>query len=67
MAGGAGPGRTDDLGSPNTARSLRRYRAQRRREVARLMAQDRAAMERLRFALTVTGLLALRAAEAATA
>jgi hypothetical protein len=57
----------DDLGSPNTARSLRRYQAKRRREVARAMAQDRAAMERSRFGLTVTGLLALRAAEAATA
>src|SRR3954463_778165 len=48
-------------------RGLRIYRAQRRREVARLMAQDRAAMERSRFALTVIGLLALRAAEAARA
>src|SRR3954447_17104798 len=43
-------------------KGLRVYRAQRRREVARAMAQDRAAMERSRFALTVTGLLALRAA-----
>src|SRR4051812_38457511 len=54
----------DELGSPNTARSLRRYQPKRRREVARAMAQDRAAMERSRFALTVTGLLALREAEA---
>src|SRR4051794_12519726 len=55
----------DDLGSPNTARSLRRYQAKRRREVARAMAQDRAAMERSRFGLTVVGVLALREAEAA--
>src|SRR4051794_28679423 len=46
-------------------RGLRVYRAQRRREVARAMAQDRAAMERSRFALTVTGLLALREAASA--
>ena len=45
-------------------KGLRVYRAQRRREVARAMAQDRAAMERSRFGLTVTGLLALREAEA---
>jgi len=47
--------------------SLRVYRAQRRREVARAMAQDRAAMERSRFGLTVVGVLALRTAEAARA
>src|SRR6478672_989029 len=38
----------DDLGSPNTARSLRRYRAKRLRDaraVAREMARDRLAME----------------------
>src|SRR3954447_8953537 len=64
----------DELGSPNTARSLRRYRVKRLREarsVAREMARDRLAMQagpvEERFALTVTGLLALRAAEAATA
>ena len=57
----------DALGSPNTARSLRRYQAKRRREVARAMAQDRAAMEGSRFALTVPGLLVLREAEAARA
>src|SRR3954471_4202841 len=41
-------------------KGLRVCRAQRRREVARIMAEDR-------FALTVTGLLALREAEAARA
>ena len=54
----------DQLAS-SANKGLRVYRAQRRREVARAMAQDRAGMERARFALTVTGLLALRAAEAA--
>src|SRR3954451_12299017 len=44
-------------------KGLRVYRAQRRREVARAMAQDRLAMTECRFALTVTGLLALREAE----
>src|SRR4051794_24895836 len=48
-------------------KGLRAYRAQRRREVARAMAQDRAAMERSCFALTVPGVLALRAAQAAGA
>ena len=48
-------------------RGLRACRAQRRREVARAMAQDRAAMERSRFGLTVVGVLALREAEVATA
>jgi hypothetical protein len=47
-------------------KGLRVYRAQRRREVARAMAQDRAAMERSRFGLTVVGVLALREAEAAS-
>jgi hypothetical protein len=56
----------DQLAS-SANKGLRVYRAQRRREVARAMAQDRAAMERSRFGLTVTGLLALRAAETATA
>src|SRR3954447_16510906 len=71
----------DELGSPNTARGLRRLRAKRlrdqraedaarRRLVAAGMAADRLAMAagpvEERFALTVTGLLALRAAEAAT-
>ncbi len=45
---------------------LRQERAT-RREVARAMAQDRAAMERSRFGLTVVGVLALREAEAARA
>src|SRR3954471_21750834 len=49
----------DDLGSPNTARSLRRYQAKRRREVARVMAEDRLVMAvgpvEERFALTVVG------------
>ena len=69
----------DELGSPNTARSLRRLRAKRLRErraedaarrrlVAAAMAGDRRDLETGRFyALTVTGVLALRAAEAATA
>src|SRR6478672_7953777 len=58
----------DDLGSPNTARSLRRHRAKRRREVARVMARDRLALDgRDRIALTVVGVLALREAEAARA
>ena len=48
-------------------KGLRAYRAQRRREVARIMAEDRAAMERSRFGLTVVGVLALREAEAARA
>jgi hypothetical protein len=41
-------------------KGLRAYRAQRRRQVARIMAEDR-------FALTVVGVLALREAEAARA
>ena len=68
----------DDLGSPNTARSLRRLRAKRLREqraedaarrrlVAAAMAEDRRALERGEFyARTLTGLLALREAEAAS-
>jgi len=56
----------DQLAS-SANKGLRVYRAQRRREVARAMAQDRAAMERSRFALTVVGVLALREAEAARA
>ena len=69
----------DELGSPNTARSLRRLRAKRLRErraedaarrrlVAAAMAGDRRDLETGRFyALTVVGVLALRAAEAAHA
>jgi hypothetical protein len=69
----------DELGSPNTARSLRRLRAKRLREqraedaarrrlVAAAMAGDRRDLETGRFyALTVVGVLALRAAEAARA
>src|SRR3954449_6769119 len=64
----------DELGSPNTARSLRRHRAKRLREaraVARVMAEDRLALAagpvEERFALTVVGVLALREAEAARA
>src|SRR4051812_41724914 len=72
----------DELGSPNTARGLRRLRARRlrgqraedatrRRLVAAGMAADRLVMAvgpvEERFALTVTGLLALREAEAARA
>ena len=48
-------------------KGLRVYRAQRRREVARAMAQDRAAMAETRFALTPAGIAALREAEAARA
>ena len=58
----------DDLGSPNTARSLRRYRAKRLREaraVAREMARDRLAMQAEdRFVLTPLGRAALREAVA---
>src|SRR4051794_1041282 len=61
----------DDLGSPNTARSLRRHRAKRLREaraVARVMAEDRLALRaEERFAITPAGIAALRAAEAARA
>src|SRR3954453_7779534 len=72
----------DDLGSPNTARSLRRLRARRlrdrraedaarRRLVAAGMAADRLVRAvgpvEERFGLTMTGLLALREAEAARA
>src|SRR3954447_17908610 len=61
----------DELGSPNTARSLRRHRAKRLREaraVAREMARDRLAMQaEERFAITPAGIAALRAAEAARA
>src|SRR3954451_8083289 len=46
-------------------KGLRVCRAQRRREIARGLAADRAAMERSRFGLTVVGVLALREAEAA--
>src|SRR3954452_23499905 len=56
----------DQLAS-SANKGLRVYRAQRCREVARAMAQDRAAMERSRFGLTVVGVLALREAEAARA
>jgi hypothetical protein len=69
----------DDLAGVNSARCLRRGRAiamraeraarataVQRRHVARIMAEDRRAMERSRFGLTVTGVLALREAEAAT-
>jgi hypothetical protein len=58
----------DELGSPNTARSLRRHRANRLREaraVAREMARDRLALQAEdRFAITPAGIAALRAAEA---
>src|SRR4051794_13959082 len=61
----------DDLGSPNTAHSLRRHRAKRLREaraVAREMARDRLALQAEdRFAITPAGLAALREAEAARA
>jgi hypothetical protein len=65
----------DELGSPNTARSLRRSQAKRMREdrarraeVARAMAEDRRAIDgRDRYGLTVAGLFALRNAEAAYA
>ena len=61
----------DELGSPNTARSLRRHRAKRLREaraVARAMAADRLALQaEERFAITPAGVAALRAAEAARA
>jgi hypothetical protein len=58
---------THDPLASSSNKGLRVYRAQRRREVARAMAQDRAAMERSRFGLTVVGVLALRTAEAARA
>jgi hypothetical protein len=49
----------DELGSPNTARSLRRHRAKRLREaraVARAMAADRLALQaEERFAITPAG------------
>jgi len=45
-------------------KGLRVHRAQRRREVARAMAQDRRLMEGSRFGLTVVGVLLLREAEA---
>jgi hypothetical protein len=55
----------------NLNRSYRVHLARQRRAVARAMAEDRLVMAvgpvEERFALTVTGLLALRAAEAATA
>jgi hypothetical protein len=57
----------DDLGSPNTARSLRRYQAKRRREVAAVLAEDRLAMTEERFVITPAGLAALREAEVARA
>ena len=72
----------DELGSPNTARSLRRLRARRLRDQRaedaarrRLVVAGMAAYRLVlaagpveeRFALTVTGLLALREAEAARA
>ncbi len=69
----------DELGSSNTARSLRRLRARRLREqrpedaarrrlLAAAMAADRRAIDgRDRFGLTVVGVLALREAEAARA
>ena len=61
----------DPLAAANLNRSYRVHLARQRREVARAMAQDRLVMAagpvEERFALTVTGLLALRAAEAATA
>ena len=67
----------DDLGTPNTARSLRRLRAKRLREqraedaarrrlVAAALAEAGVDFESGRFySLTVTGVLALRAAEVA--
>jgi hypothetical protein len=61
----------DELGSPNTARGLRRHRAQCLREaraVAREMARDRLALQaEERFAITPAGIAALRTAEAARA
>ena len=61
----------DPLAAVNLNRSYRVYLARQRRAVARAMAEDRLVMAvgpvEERFALTVTGLLALRAAEAATA
>jgi hypothetical protein len=61
----------DEMGSPNTARGLRRHRANRLREaraVAREMARDRLALQaEERFAITPAGVAALRAAEAARA
>ena len=57
----------DGLAAANLNRSYRVHRARQRRAVAAAMAEDRRAMEGSRFALTVPGLLVLRAAEAATA
>src|SRR5690242_18052746 len=51
---------THDALASSSNHGLRVYRAQQRRKVARIMAEDR-------FALTVVGVLALREAEAATA
>src|SRR3954470_7284218 len=61
----------DPLAAVNLNRSYRMHLARQRRAVAREMARDRLAMQaepvEERFALTVTGLLALREAEAARA
>src|SRR3954447_9044863 len=56
----------DQLAS-SANKGLRVYRAQRRREVARAMAQDRLAMTECRFAITPAGRAALEAAEAGRA
>src|SRR3954469_9999478 len=56
----------DQLAS-SANKGLRVYRAQRRREIARAMAQDRAAMTECRFAITPAGRAALQAAEAGRA
>ena len=58
----------DPLADVNGRRADRAYRVRQRREIARGLAADRVAIETGRFyALTLPGLLALRAAEAARA
>src|SRR3954451_6038305 len=62
----------DELAAVNLNRSRRVHLARQRRAVARAMAEDRRALKRGplgsdRYALTVVGVLALRAAEAARA
>ena len=57
----------DPLADVNGRRADRAYRVSRRREVARILAEDRLALAETRFAITPAGLAALRAAEAASA
>jgi hypothetical protein len=57
----------DPLAAANLNRSYRVHLARQRREVARAMAQDRAALAETRFAITPAGRAALAAAQLATA